>query len=528
MTETLQRPGIEEPRLPEYNARRLGFTAGVVAAAVMLLAIVVLRLISGVTSLPEVVAEGLLVNMPGALFSAVLDALQHAAKPLFYVAVGIGMLLVGGVLGRWYAGDPSWQRATRFVLGLWVVFGLGVYTILGAGIFGQHLQAGAVWHGLSLLLVFAVFGLALWHTYAALAHHAIPSLPDEGRRVFLRNAVVALVATIGAGAAWRFLSGQYEASSEPIAASGSAPAAALAPNAPPYDLEGISPEVTAVKDFYTISKNFIDPTVAVGSWRLKVDGLVDRPIELTYEQLTALPASEGYYTLMCISNEIGGELWGNAYWRGVKLAYLLDQAGVHTDAYKAVFSAADDYRDSVKLANALHPDALLAWEMNGEPLKKEHGFPARLLIPGIYGMKNVKWLTGINIVADDFKGFWQNQGWDDAAPYQTESRIDVPRTRRQFPEGPLSVGGVAYAGDRGIQSVEVSTDGGKTWQPASVKPGLSPYAWQLWRADLQVDKTVKDVRVRATDGQGKPQISRAQDPFPSGATGIHRVTIAVS
>jgi hypothetical protein len=231
---------------------------------------------------------------------------------------------------------------------------------------------------------------------------------------------------------------------------------------------------------------------------------------------------------MCISNEIGGELWGNAHWRGVKLRDLLLQAGVRTDALKAVFSAADDYKDSIKLSAALNPDTLLAWEMNGEPLKSEHGFPARLLIPGIYGMKNVKWLKGITIVNSEFLGFWQNQGWDDAASYQTESRIDVPRGRETLAAGPLALGGVAFAGDRGIQSVEVSIDAGQTWQPAQVKPGLSANTWQLWRADVSVDRSVKTIRVRATDGQGHPQTRESNPPFPSGATGYHSVTIAVA
>ena len=529
MADMLQAPDVEARRLPVYNARRIGFTAGVLAAAVMLLAIVVLRLLSGATSLVEVVAEGLLVIMPGALFSAVLDSLQHAAKPLFYLAVGIGVLIVGGLLGRWYANQPGRSQAVKIVVGAWLVFGLSVYVLLGAGVFGQHLQAGAVWHGGSLLVVLGVFGLTLYHAYGALAHRAAPTMPDTTRRVLLRNAVVGLVATVGAGSLWRLVSssGGSEAS-VPVGSTAPGVAAAGAANAAPFDLKGMSPEVTPTEDFYTVSKNFIDPQVAAGGWRLKIGGLVDQPLELTYDQLTALPASEGYYTLMCISNEIGGDLWGNAYWRGVKLKYLLEQAGVHTDAFKAVFSAADDYRDSVRLDRALHPDALLAWEMNGEPLKREHGFPARLLIPGIYGMKNVKWLNGITIVADDFKGFWQNQGWDDAAPYQTESRIDAPRGRVSVPPGPLSVGGVAYAGDRGIQSVEVSTDSGRTWQAAQVKPGLSPYTWQLWRADLQVDQSVKNVRVRATDGQGRPQTREDNPPFPSGATGYHSITIAVS
>jgi DMSO/TMAO reductase YedYZ molybdopterin-dependent catalytic subunit len=528
VTDLLEAPTHEQPALPVYNARRIGFTAGVVAAVMMLLAIVVLRVLTGVESLPEVVAEGILVNLPGALFSAVLDSLQHSAKPLFYLAIVVGMLVVGGVLGRWFAGRPTWQRAAQIVFGAWIVFGVGVYVVLGAGIFGQQLQAGPVWHGASLLLVFGVFGVALWHAFDLLAHRAAPPLPDTSRRDFLRNAAVAMVATVGLGTLWRFTSGAASDTQSAPLPSGAAPAAATVPNAPPFDLKGISPEVTDVADFYTVSKNFIDPSVAVGGWRLKIDGLVDRPMELTYDQLTALPASDGYYTLMCISNEIGGDQWGNAAWRGVKLSYLLQQAGVHTDGYKAVFTAADDYKDSVLLQNALNPDALLAWEMNGEPLKKEHGSPARLLIPGIYGMKNVKWITGISIVPSDFKGFWQNQGWDDAAPYQTEARIDTPKGHATLPAGPLSVGGVAFAGSRGISAVEVSTDGEKTWQPASVKPALSGNAWQLWRADITVDSSVRDIRVRAVDGQGRPQTRTENDPFPSGATGYHTVRVAIT
>jgi DMSO/TMAO reductase YedYZ molybdopterin-dependent catalytic subunit len=533
MTDTLQAPQAPaptRPELPKYNLQRIGFASGVIAAVCMLVAIVILRVLSGVLSLPEVVAEGLLVMMPGALFSAVLDSLQHAAKPLFYVAVCIGMLIVGGFLGRWYATRPTWRQAAKLVVVVWLVFGLGIYTILGAGFFGQHLQAGPIWHAVSLLVVFGVYGVALYESVAALSHRAAVrtlGVPDEGRRTFLRSAVAAIVATVATGAVWRVVSGvDVGPSDSPQVASG--PATAIAPNPPPFDLKGMASEVTPTGDFYTVSKNFIDPRVAVGSWRLKIDGLVDQPMELTYEQLTAMPASEGYYTLMCISNEIGGDLWGNAQWRGVKLKYLLEQCGVHTDALKAVFSAADDYKDSVMLDRALHPDALLAWEMNGQPLKAEHGFPARLLIPGIYGMKNVKWLSGITIVSEPFLGFWQNQGWDDGAPYQTESRIDVPEGRDSFPAGTLAVGGVAFAGDRGIQSVEVSTDAGQTWQAAQVKPGLSPYTWQLWRGDVQVDRSTHDVRVRATDGQGHPQTREQAPPFPSGATGYHSVTIAVS
>jgi DMSO/TMAO reductase YedYZ molybdopterin-dependent catalytic subunit len=530
MADTLKAPASAQvPTLPRYNSRRIGFTAGVIAAALMLAAIVVLRVLSGVLSLPEVVAEGLLMNMPGALFSAVLDSLQHAAKPLFYVSVGIGVLVVGGFLGRFYASQPTWAQIAKIVVGVWLVTGLGVYTVLGAGFFGQHLQAGPIWHGVSLLVVFGVFGLALFQSYAMLARRTLQGAvtPDESRRTLLRSAVVGVVATIATGAVWRLISGNDTGGLNAQPTASGAEVAAM-PNASPFDVKGIAPEVTPSADFYTVSKNFIDPSVAIGGWRLKIDGLVDQPMELTYDQLKALPVSEGYYTLMCISNEIGGDLWGNGVWRGVKLKYLLELAGVHTDGVKAVFTGADDYKDSVKLDRALHPDALLAWEMNGQPLRTEHGFPARLLIPGIYGMKNVKWLTGISIVANDFRGFWQSQGWDDAAPYQTESRIDAPRGRESVPPGTLAVGGVAFAGDRGIQSVEISTDAGQTWQAAQVKPGLSPNTWQLWRGDVQVDRTTREIRVRATDGLGHLQTREPSPPFPAGATGYHTITIAIT
>jgi len=440
------------------------------------------------------------------------------------------MLLVGGLLGRWYGEEPGWRRAARIVIGCWLVFGVVVYTLLGAGIFGSALQAGPIWHGLSLLVVFLIFGVALVEIHALLVRRATGDevALDGSRRTLLLEAGAALVGVVALGGVWRYMSSGFESSGPDSlpAAAGARPAAV--PNPAPYDLKGLSSEVTPTSEFYTVSKNFIDPSVAANGWRLKIDGLVDRPMDLSYDDLRALPASEGYYTLMCISNEVGGDLMGNAMWRGVKLAYLLDQAGVHQDGFKAMFSAADDYKDSVMLSRALHPDTLLAWEMNGAPLAREHGFPARLLIPGIYGMKNVKWLNGISIVANDFKGFWQQQGWDDGAPYNTASRIDVPFSRATPTAGPLAVGGVAFAGDRGISSVDVSTDQGRTWQPAQVKPGLSPYTWQLWRADINVNSSVHDIRVRATDGQGTPQIREEAPPFPSGSTGYHDIAIGVS
>jgi DMSO/TMAO reductase YedYZ molybdopterin-dependent catalytic subunit len=528
--------------LSRSNRVRLGFAAGVGAALVMLLAMALLRLVSGVPSMAEILADGLLLLLPGAAFSALLDALQRAAKPLLYAGIAIGALVVGGGLGRWYAGKPSARRAGSIVLGAWLVFGVGVYSVAGAGAFGQRLAAGPLWHGATLLGVFAAYGLSLWRLYDALEQRAQARLagaaPASGvawdRRSALQTIGGVLLGSVLVGGLWRTLTtraGSQASDAQPTAAAAATPAVLAGqtrPNDPPWNIPHLSREVTPTRDFYTVSKNFIDPVVSASGWKLTIDGMVDHPLEFTFDQLRALPASENFYTLMCISNEVGGDLWGNAVWKGVKLRSLLEQAGVQPGVVKAVFTAADDYKDSVPIERALHPEALLAWEMNGAALGKEHGFPARLLIPGIYGMKNVKWLTGITLVSEDFHGYWQQRGWDDAAPYQTASRIDAPEDRAAVPAGALTVAGVAFAGDRGIQSVEVSADNGQTWQAAQVKPGLSGNTWQLWQVQLNVDRNVKALKVRATDGQGHLQTHEEAPPFPAGSTGYHTVDIAIT
>jgi DMSO/TMAO reductase YedYZ molybdopterin-dependent catalytic subunit len=319
-------------------------------------------------------------------------------------------------------------------------------------------------------------------------------------------------------------------------ASTSPSAASAVPGAPapgeaasgPFAIKGLSPEVTPTESFYTVSKNFLDPSVDVGKWSLTIDGLVERPTTFDYDAIRQLPAFSDFYTLQCISNNVGGDLWGNAHWKGVRLQDLLTQAGLKAGARKVVFHAADDYTDSIALERAMNSLALLAYEMNGAPLEKAHGFPARLLIPNIYGMKNVKWVTRIEVVDFDFKGYWQQRGWDDAAPYNVSSRIDVPHTRDSLSTGEVPIGGVAFAGDRGIQAVEYSVDDGQTWQPATLKPALSPNSWQLWAARPTLGPGRYSIKVRAVDGKGTEQISRNRDSFPGGATGYDISVVFVS
>jgi hypothetical protein len=287
------------------------------------------------------------------------------------------------------------------------------------------------------------------------------------------------------------------------------------------NIDNLALEITPNRDFYQVSKNAFDPQVDVASWKLEVAGLVETELALTYDDLKALPWVEQYATLACISNEVGGDLIGNALWRGVRLKDVLEKAGLKPGVVDIMLRASDDYTDSIPLERANADGTLLVCEMNGEQLTPEHGAPVRLLVPGIYGMKNVKWITRIEALDFDFKGYWQRRGWDERAEYKTMSRIDAPDGSVK---GETSIAGIAFAGDRGISRVEVSTDGGATWTPADLRPALSPISWVLWQRRWVPTQPGKHrILVRATDGRGQTQTSQYAPPAPSGSSGYHSV-----
>jgi DMSO/TMAO reductase YedYZ molybdopterin-dependent catalytic subunit len=288
-------------------------------------------------------------------------------------------------------------------------------------------------------------------------------------------------------------------------------------------------EITPTETFYHVSKNLFDPSPSSNGWKLDIRGLVDKPYSLTYAELTALPAIEVAVGMMCISNPIGGGLIGSTRWKGVRLADLLKRAAPQKGVVDVVMRAEDGYSDSIAYEKALDPDVVLVWEMDGKPLNAQHGFPARLLVPGIYGMKHVKWILSFELVNNDYKGFWQQtgQGWSDPAPVNTMSRIDFP-AKATLPLGKNAVSGIAFAGDRSISKVEISTDGGTTWAEAYLKPPLSHTSWVLWGYDWTPTEPGKyTVMVRATDGEGKTQTAHKTDPYPDGATGYHSVVYNV-
>jgi DMSO/TMAO reductase YedYZ molybdopterin-dependent catalytic subunit len=290
--------------------------------------------------------------------------------------------------------------------------------------------------------------------------------------------------------------------------------------------ERISPILTETDDFYHVSKNLSDPTVSANGWSLKISGMVSQPLELTYDQVVARSSVDKITNLMCISNELNGDLTGAAQWTGFPLKELLDEAGLQTGAVDLKFKAADDYEDSIPVAAGLDPDTLVVTGMNGEPLRDDHGFPARIIVPGIYGMKNVKWLHEIQVVGEDFQGYWQTRGWSDPAIPQIWGRIDQPT--RSIKPGPFIATGLASAGDRDIARVEISLDDGETWADAILEPSLNPpLTWVRWALPFDAVEGKYKMRMRATDGTGQVMTEVERSPLPDGATGWPRRSFEV-
>lgn len=285
--------------------------------------------------------------------------------------------------------------------------------------------------------------------------------------------------------------------------------------------------ITPNDEFYVTSYRS-PPTIRVGEWSLSVTGLVAWPMVLTYEQLVDRPTVSQIVTLECVGNTVAGEFISTAEWEGISLRSLLEEVGVHANAYDVIFRAADGFSDSIRLDRAMAGDVLIAHRMNGVPLPQGHGFPARIIVPGHYGMKSVQWLTEIEIVDHDYKGYYQQKGWSEDAIVKTMSRIDVPGHGTTIRGLRHTVQGLAFAGRRGIRLVEISIDGGGHWTGATLEPSSSPYAWNFWSYDWMVPAPGRyTILVRATDGLGKIQTSQEQDPAPDGATGLHEIIMTV-
>jgi DMSO/TMAO reductase YedYZ molybdopterin-dependent catalytic subunit len=355
---------------------------------------------------------------------------------------------------------------------------------------------------------------------------------DEGRRVLLRSLGLgtagAVLGVVNIGGLLfarpdpgnkRLVVSNVKAVPTPAPAAGDAAFAHIA---------GLTPEVTSNSAFYVVDESLVDPDIDPTAWRLAVNGLVTRPLSISYPALKRMPAIERYQTLACISNQVGGHLMSNAKWVGVPLREILDKAGVRSGAVEVVFRAAGGYSDSLSIDQAMDPSTLIAIGMNGHVLPRAHGFPARLLSVGTFGMKNPKWLTSIEVVNRPYQGYWEQRGWTKQAVTKTSSRIDVP-TNGAVVGKEVVLAGVAFAGDRGISRVEVSPDNGRTWNSAQLRTALGKYTWSQWLYRWTPTRSGKIlVGVRAVDGTGKLQIAQIANPFPSGSSGYDVIEVVSS
>jgi len=509
---------------PPAAATRAGSAAAVAGAAASLLAIAVVHvLVPDVPFAPVSVAERVIRLTPGGVATVAIESLGGLAEPLLVVATIAVFLLIASLLGRSLAalaralGDRTALAA--FVLGLPLV-------ALGA-LVGESIGAAVPsWiSGLVLVGALAVGSAVTAWRYAALTGTPEARAPDEARREILRAVVVggasfALAAT-GLG---RTLLRRPGPEMSPLRVRTTP--RPLFPAPPPPDpslatIGGLAPRVTSAGDFYTIDTALFDPIVDEHTWQLEIGGLVDHPFRLGYDELLSLPAVTFDSTLECISNEVGGDLISNGRWIGVPMRALLERAGMRHGVVEVVSTSVDGYSDSIPIAEVMRDTSIVAFALDGRPLPTAHGFPARILVPGHYGMKQPKWLASIEPVDTVYEGYWEQRGWSKAAVVKTMSRIDAA-----VADGDRTVlAGVAFAGDRGISRVEVSLDGGRTWDDADVEAALSPLTWRRWRYALPTSSATGTVTVRGIDGLGEVQIQRVAAPHPGGASGYDAVTI---
>ena len=510
--------------------------AGVLGAGV---ALGIGELLSGfsrsIPSLVLAVGDVFVDKTPGDATDTAIRTLGTNDKPFLLTTIVVASLVLGALVG------VSGRRQRRNFS-----IALGGFGLIGAWAAARVPGASLLWSWFSAALSAALGALVILGLLQALDNAAARARrgrrhasPAASRRAFLTYstgaAVVALAAT-GVGRALRS-SRSVSGARDLIAARGvdvvGSPAdASVAQLANLDSVAGLSSYITPLDGdnrFYRIDTALEIPQVDPTSWKLKIGGLVDNPFELTYDEILAMPQEEHVITLSCVSNEVGGPLVGNAVWGGVPLRTLLERAQVRSTGVQVVGRSVDDFTAGFPTELALDGrNAMLAVAMNGQPLPLRHGFPARLVVPGLYGyVSAVKWIKEIRLETADYDGYWIPRGWSKLGPMKTMSRIDVPRDRVRVTQGRTAVAGVAWSPTRGIAAVEVQVDGG-AWAAAKLGGAVTDETWLQWVYEWDAKPGKHVLRVRATDKTGALQSSKFVDPRPDGAEGFHEITVTVA
>jgi DMSO/TMAO reductase YedYZ molybdopterin-dependent catalytic subunit len=490
--------------------------AGIAAAAVALGVAELVAVLAGARSAPLVAVGGVVVD-------AVPEPVKEFGVRLFYTHDKLALQIGTGVLLAVFAAGIGLLARRRLAYGL---AGVALLGVLGA--VAAVTRPGATWAYPLPSVLGALAGGAL---LVALVRRT-PTEDPDGRRRFLYAAGGALVGAAVVGVGGRWLAARRGVSAARAAVALPAPASPVAalPAGADAHVARLAAFVTDAKDFYLIDTALVVPQVDPDTWRLRIHGRVRKPLTLTYRQLLARPMIERYVTLACVSNEVGGGLIGNARWLGVPLKDLLDEADPDEGADQVVSRSVDGFTAGTPTA-ALRDgrDAMLAVGMNGAPLPLAHGFPVRMVVPGLYGyVSATKWLAELELSRfGDFDAYWVRRGWAAQAPIKTQSRIDIPTNGGHPSRGTVTVAGVAWAQHRGVSKVEVRVDGGD-WREAKLGAVPSIDTWRQWTYAWDATPGRHRIQVRATDNGGAVQPEEPAPPFPDGATGWHEIEVDVS
>lgn len=463
------------------------------------------------------VAELVIRLTPGKVAESAIQAVGHKDKPLLVTGVLVALLLIFAGIGQ------VTRRSTDRGVGLFIVLGV-------VGLIAQQSQYEAPVAG----ILPVVAGVVVWALVLSLLAGQLRVRPfvesDNGRRYVLSAGAVGVGSLVLGLLGWK-VGGRLRAVDQ--ARSALKLTGVTSPTAPAgssVGLAGIAPWQTSSRHFYRIDTTLSPPAIAPKDWSLRIHGMVDHPVTLTYDDLLARERTEAWVTLNCVSNTVGGPLISNAWWSGVRLDDLLKEVGVHAGA-DAVKQTSDDGWTCGTPLSALTDgrDAMLALAMNGEPLPIEHGFPVRTVVPGLYGYVSAcKWVRDIEVTTfDSFTAYWTSRGWSEKGPVKLASRIDVVGDGGDIKAGSVKAGGLAWQQDVGISAVQVQLDG-TGWQPATLAKKNLKDAWLQWEATLDVSPGHHLLRVRAVSDDGEVQTSVQAAPAPNGASGWHTVSFSAS
>jgi DMSO/TMAO reductase YedYZ molybdopterin-dependent catalytic subunit len=507
-----------------------GLIAGLLAGIVLTTAMLLLAWLFGVATPLVIIGDRLSVFIPPEPFLSIMGRVggYNHLKQLGVGSTMAGQLLVGaiggGIFGLLMRRNPA-RRVTSVTMSIFVLLpiiaaAIALWPVLGTSYSGLPIAPARLVTLVGFALCVFAFERTLVGSFQFLTRPKVESedrefTPPIGRRALILGGLGLLVAG-GGGAVLRKL---YRA-------------ATFSYDGTQYK-GGVVQPITPNDLFYCVTKNVVDPRVNVHLWHLEVNGLVQNPTTYRFEDLKGFTAVEQETTLMCISNGLDAGLMSNAIWKGLPMRDLIDPAAPLSDAAKVRLHGVDNYTDTFPLEKALEPTTLVVYEMNSAPLPHRHGYPLRVIVPGYFGEKHVKWLTRIELAGADAKGFYETQGWGPDFVVPTRSRIDVPEHESRFSLGelrtPIEVKGVAFGGDRGISRVELSFDDGTTWDDVKIDYPGTQLTWALWSYQWQPeDADDYTLVVRATDGEGALQEWEADRPFKSGVTGFHKIIVHIA